>query len=170
MYLLGLFVSGAVRGDEGPADLADLDFFPFPTLGTSVRRRGGARRPDRHLADGCQVAEPRGRAGRRQGVPRVLVEGLDPGHLLPDQPGVLIPTASDSDTSTYTDLQKKAVEIVSKAKRITQFLDRDTRPDFAGPNGMQRFLQNFLAKPDQDLAAYPEDHPGLLGPAAAALA
>ncbi len=34
-----------------------------------------------------------------------------------------------------------------------QFLDRDTRPDFAGPNGMQGFLQSFLGEPDQDLAA-----------------
>jgi multiple sugar transport system substrate-binding protein len=66
----------------------------------------------------------------------------------------LIPTAKDADTSTYTPLQKKAVEIVSKATRITQFLDRDTRSDFAGANGMQSFLQKFLANPTQDLAAY----------------
>jgi multiple sugar transport system substrate-binding protein len=66
----------------------------------------------------------------------------------------LIPTATDADTSSYSDLQKKAVEIVSKAQKITQFLDRDTRSDFAGSNGMQSFLQKFLEKPSQDLAAY----------------
>ena len=44
--------------------------------------------------------------------------------------------------------------MVGNAKRITQFLDRDTRSDFAGPQGMQRFLQKFLANPTQDLAAY----------------
>ena len=70
-----------------------------------------------------------------------------------NQPG-LIPAATDADTSTYSALQKKAVEIVSKATKITQFLDRDTRPDFAGANGMQSFLQKFLANPTQDLAAY----------------
>ena len=73
--------------------------------------------------------------------------------MFKNQPGA-IPTAKDADTSTYSDLQKKAVEIVSKATRITQFLDRDTRADFAGANGMQSFLQKFLANPTQDLAAY----------------
>jgi multiple sugar transport system substrate-binding protein len=73
--------------------------------------------------------------------------------MFKNQPG-FIPTAKDADTSSYTPLQKKAVEIVSKAQRITQFLDRDTRSDFAGANGMQSFLQKFLAKPNQDLAAY----------------
>ena len=69
------------------------------------------------------------------------------------QPG-LIPTASDADTSSYSALQKKAVEVVSAALRITQFLDRDTRSDFAGANGMQSFLQKFLADPKQDLTKY----------------
>ena len=56
--------------------------------------------------------------------------------MFKNQPG-LIPTANDADTSTYSPLQKKAQEIVSKATKITQFLDRDTRSDFAGANGMQ---------------------------------
>jgi len=45
-----------------------------------------------------------------------------------------IPTANDADSSTYDVLTKKAVSIVSAAKKITQFMDRDTRPDFAGAN------------------------------------
>ena len=45
-----------------PADLADLDFFPFPTSGTQFDAENGARRPDRHAPDHRQVAEPRGRA------------------------------------------------------------------------------------------------------------
>ena len=35
--------------------------------------------------------------------------------------------------------------------RAAQFLDRDTNPAFAGANGMQGFLQNFLGNPSQDL-------------------
>ena len=86
--------------------------------------------------------------GRRQGLSRVLVEGLDAGdHVQDGQPG-FIPTANDADTSTYSDLQKKAVEVVGSAKRITQFLDRDTRSDFAGAKGMQSFLQTFLKNPN----------------------
>ena len=73
--------------------------------------------------------------------------------MFKNQPG-LIPTASDADTSTYSDLQKKAVAIVSEAQKITQYFDRDTRSDFAGANGAQSLLQKFLADPTQDLAKY----------------
>jgi hypothetical protein len=69
--------------------------------------------------------------------------------MFANQPG-LLPTANDTDKSGYSDLQKKAVEVVGAAQRITQFLDRDTRSDFAGANGMQSFLQTFLANPDAD--------------------
>ena len=42
-------------------------------------------------------------------------------------------------------------DVIAGAGRITQFLDRDTRPDFAGPNGLQAFFATFLSDPDQDL-------------------
>jgi multiple sugar transport system substrate-binding protein len=64
--------------------------------------------------------------------------------------GSNIPPANDTDTSGYSALLKKSVQIISQAKRITQFFDRDSRPDFAGPNGMQQFLLTFLANPKQD--------------------
>jgi hypothetical protein len=47
-------------------------------------------------------------------------------------------------------LTKKAAQIVSNAKRITQFFDRDSRPDFSGPNAMQGFLLRYLSNPTQD--------------------
>jgi hypothetical protein len=43
--------------------------------------------------------------------------------------------------------------VIGSAQRITQFLDRDTNPNFAGPNGMQAFLLDFLQNPNQDVAA-----------------
>ena len=64
-----------------------------------------------------------------------------------------IAASKDADTSGYTPLQKKAAEVIGSAQRITQFLDRDTNPNFAGPNGMQAFLLDFLQNPDQDVAA-----------------
>jgi multiple sugar transport system substrate-binding protein len=150
MYLLGLFVSGAFTD---PADLADLDFFPFPTLGTSFDAEAALDAP----IDTWQMAAKAPNLEAERDAANAYLEfwskGSTQGIFFQYQPGVL-PTANDSDTSTYTDLQKKAVEIVSKAKRITQFLDRDTRPDFATQDGMQRFLQTWLAKPDQDMVAY----------------
>ena len=64
-----------------------------------------------------------------------------------------IAASKDADTSGYTPLQKKAAEVIGQAQRITQFLDRDTNPNFAGPNGMQAFLLDFLQNPDQDVPA-----------------
>ena len=61
---------------------------------------------------------------------------------------------NDADTSGYSPFQKKSAEIIGASKKIAQFLDRDTRPDFAGPNVMQGFLQTWLNKPDQDINAF----------------
>jgi multiple sugar transport system substrate-binding protein len=64
-----------------------------------------------------------------------------------------IPTANDVDQSQFPALTKKAAQIVSSAKRITQFFDRDSRPDFSGPNSMQGFLLKYLANPKQDTSS-----------------
>src|SRR6185312_5301965 len=53
----------------------------------------------------------------------------------------------NADTSKYTALQKKSAEIIGSAKHIAQFLDRDTRPDFAS-TVMIPSLQQFINKPD----------------------
>ena len=83
------------------------------------------------------------------------------------QPGV-IPTAKDADTSKYTPLQKKAVEVVGNAKRITQFLDRDTRSGLRRAAGHAGLPPEVPCQPDPGHGRVPEEHPGLLGPAAAA--
>ena len=75
--------------------------------------------------------------------------------------------AKDADVSAYSPLQTKAAEVVGDAQKITQFLDRDTRPDFAGPNGMQGFLLSYLKNPKQDLAQAPGTDPEVLGRAPA---
>jgi multiple sugar transport system substrate-binding protein len=58
-----------------------------------------------------------------------------------------IAAGKDANTSSYTTLQKKAQEIIGNAKHIAQFLDRDTRPDFAS-TVMIPSLQQFIGKPD----------------------
>ena len=54
-------------------------------------------------------------------------------------------TATDYDQSTYNQLQKDSAAIISSTKNIAQFLDRDTRPDFAYPvvqNALQQFIND----------------------------
>ena len=153
MYLLGLFVSAQFAATKKPEDLDDLDFFPFPTLGTQYDAEGALDAP----IDTFEIAAKSPNLSTETDTAKAYLEFWAKGStqliMFKNQPGA-IPTAKDADTSTYSALQKKAVEIVSKATRITQFLDRDTRADFAGANGMQSFLQKFLANPTQDLAAY----------------
>jgi multiple sugar transport system substrate-binding protein len=153
MYLLGLFVSSQFDATKDPADIADLDFFPFPFMGNQYDAEAALDAP----IDTWQLAAKAPDLATEQAAADAYLEFWAKGStqllMFKGQPG-LIPTANDTDTSSYSALQKKAVEVVSAAKRITQFLDRDTRSDFAGSNGMQAFLQQFLAKPTQDLPAY----------------
>ena len=153
MYLLGLFVSSQFDATKDPADIADLDFFPFPFMGNQYDAEAALDAP----IDTWQLAAKAPDLATEQAAADAYLEFWAKGStqllMFKGQPG-LIPTANDADTSSYSALQKKAVEVVSAAKRITQFLDRDTRSDFAGSNGMQGFLQQFLAKPTQDLPAF----------------
>ena len=152
MYLLGLFVSA--QFDAAGADaLADLDFFPFPSLGTQYDAEKALDAP----IDTIQITAKSPKLADELDAAKAYLEYWSKGStqliMFKNQPG-LIPTATDADTSGYSDLQKKAVAIVSEAQKITQYFDRDTRSDFAGANGAQSLLQKFLADPTQDLAKY----------------
>jgi multiple sugar transport system substrate-binding protein len=49
--------------------------------------------------------------------------------------------------ANYNTLQKKSVALIAASKHILQFLDRDTRPDFAS-TVMLPALQQFLKSPN----------------------
>jgi multiple sugar transport system substrate-binding protein len=153
MYLLGLFMSSQFAATGDPADLEDLDFFPYPNLGTSFDAEKAIDAP----IDTFQISAHSPKLADELDAAKAFVEFWSKGStqliMFEKNPGV-IPTANDADTATYSTLQKKAVSIIAEAKRITQYFDRDTRSDFAGANGMQSLLQKFLADPGQDLAKY----------------
>ena len=146
MYLLGMFVSAAVRGDEGPGRPRRPRLLPVPDLGTEFDAEKALDAP----IDAFMIAPSRRTSRPSWTPPRPTSSIWAKGR--PRSPWsrtsrALIPTANDADTSTYTPLQKKAAEIIGEAQRITQFLDRDTRSDFAGANGMQAFLQTSSPNP-----------------------
>jgi multiple sugar transport system substrate-binding protein len=60
-------------------------------------------------------------------------------------------TASDYDQSSYNQLQKDSADIIANTENIAQFLDRDTRPDFASPV-VQNALQQFVDDQDSEAA------------------
>jgi multiple sugar transport system substrate-binding protein len=149
MYFLGTFAAQQVPADEHD----DLDFFAFPQLGTEYDDEWGIDAP----IDGFMLSKAPSNPEAAKAILGCLATGAAQIVYLNADPGGNVAAASDADPSGYSELQKKAAEIIASSGRIAQFLDRDTRPDFAGPNGMQAFLQDFLNDPDQDLTALQAD-------------
>ncbi len=58
----------------------------------------------------------------------------------------VVAASTKASTDSYTALQKKAYEMISGAKSLTQFMDRDSRPDFTS-TVMQPALQKFVRDP-----------------------
>ena len=152
MYLLGMFVSEQfVAAGEGEVD--DLDFFPYPDFGTEFDAEKALDAP----IDGFMIAKNSPTLGDNIDGAKAFMEFMAKGSTqviyTTANPGT-VAAGNDADPSGYNALQQKAVELISSAQRITQFLDRDTNPNFAGPNGMQAFLLDFIQNPDQDLDAF----------------
>ncbi len=151
MTMFGLFISQEFAATGNPADLNDLDFFPFPAMGTPYDAEKALDAP----IDIWMMSAKSPTLQQDLASAKAYLEFWSKGStqlLMFQQAPGFIPTANDADTSGYSALQKKAVQIVSQAQKITQFFDRDSRPDFAGANGMQSFLLKFLQNPKQNLA------------------
>jgi multiple sugar transport system substrate-binding protein len=136
-YLLGSFV--AQQFEKG-AEQDDLTFFNFPEIDSNI----GADAIEAPI-DGYMMAKrPKNEAGAKKLLGYVgsaaaqnIVVKADPS---------VIATNDQADKATYTALQQKSVEFVSQAKSIAQFMDRDTRPDFAS-TVMIPAIQSFLKNP-----------------------
>ncbi|MET8565588.1 extracellular solute-binding protein [Streptomyces flaveolus] len=136
MYLLGSFVAQQFTNE---ADLDDLDFFAFPEI-NSAYGQDTVEAP----TDGFMVSKsPKNHAGVVKLLEYLGSPAAEEIYLKSD-PSVV--AASDkASTSAYSALQKKAFEMISGAKSLTQFMDRDSRPDFTATvmqPGLQKFLQN----------------------------
>jgi multiple sugar transport system substrate-binding protein len=142
MYFLGTF---AGQQATDPAVHDDLDFFPFPTLGTQYDAEMAIDAP----IDGLMLSKaPANIDGAKALVKCVSTGAAQLKYLAADPNSVA--AAKDADTSGYTPFQAKSAQIIGSAGAIAQFLDRDTDPGFA-QNTMQSKLQAFLTDPNQDL-------------------
>jgi multiple sugar transport system substrate-binding protein len=146
----GMFFAGTFAGEQAtPEQAADLDLLEFPAFGTQWDDERAIDAPvngfmlsrdplDRHAATAFLKFVASGPA-------QEIWTEANPNYVA---------AASDADTSHYSPLQRRAAEILGSARRLAQFFDRDTRPDFSGQAGMQSLLTDFLAEPDRDLDAY----------------
>ena len=138
MLVQGMFMGQQFT--EG-ADRDDLDFFPFPEMDTNI----GADAVEAPIDGYMMAKKPKNEAGAKDFLTYLSTAAAQGVSIKSDT--TVIATSSDADTSGYTALQKKAVDFIGKAKNISQFLDRDTRPDFAS-TVMIPAIQTFIGKPD----------------------
>lgn len=152
MYVIGLFVSQEFFS-AGQSELADLDFFPFPYFGNQYDAEKALDAPIDTMNMSAKSPTLKQDMDQAKAYLEFWAKGSTQLIMFKATGGATIPTANDTDTSSYTPLVQKAAEIIKQAKRITQYFDRDSRPDFAGPNGMQSFLLTFLQNPNGDIQA-----------------
>jgi multiple sugar transport system substrate-binding protein len=137
MYLLGTFASQQFTG----ADLDDLDFVAFP----EVASEHGQDSIDAPI-DGLMMSKsPKNEAGAKALLTYVASAEAENIYLKTDHGDV--GANKNVDTSKYNAVQKKSAEIIGSTKNIAQFLDRDTRPDFAS-TVMIPALQKFIGNPN----------------------
>ena len=138
MYLMGSFISAEFQGE----DADDLDFFPFPALNDEH----GQDAIDAPIDGFMMVREPDNRAASEE-LLRFLATGEAQELYLTTDPNS-VGTAQDINTSTYTPLQQRYSDVIANTPNIAQYLDRDTRPDFAAPAVLPAF-QDFLRDPER---------------------
>ena len=124
--LMGSWFGGNFK-EKSQEDYDDLWIVPFP----EINPEHGVDTIDAPI-DGFCVAANGGNtevgkdfikfAGDKEGMQAMLDTGIP-----------MTSANKNQDTSSYDAFQKQQANVMSQAKYITQFLDRDTRPDFAGP-------------------------------------
>jgi multiple sugar transport system substrate-binding protein len=137
MYFLGTFATQQFQ----PADVADVDFFPFPEVDSAH----GTDAIDAPIDGYMMSKKPKNEAGAKA-LLTYLASAEAENLYLKSDPSV-VGTSKKVDTSGYNAVQKKSAEIIGATANIAQFLDRDTRPDFAS-TVMIPALQDFIKNPN----------------------
>jgi len=137
-YVLGMFLGQQFT--QG-ADQDDLDFFAFPEIDSTV----GTNAVEAPIDGFMMAARPKNEAAARKFLTYLATAKAQGTYVKSDSS--VVAASSAADTSGYTKLQKKAVEFVAGAKEISQFMDRDTRPDFAS-TVMIPAIQEFIKNPN----------------------
>ncbi|MGB5760706.1 MAG: ABC transporter substrate-binding protein, partial [Acidimicrobiales bacterium] len=137
----GMMTIGTFIGSQFPEDeFDDIDFFPFPAL-SDEHGLDTIEAP----IDGWMMAKsPKNEAAAKEMLAH-FGTGLAQDAYLAEDPSV-VATSSEADTSVYNDLQRKVQDAVANAASVTQFLDRDTSPEFASNVAGPR-IADFLADP-----------------------
>jgi multiple sugar transport system substrate-binding protein len=137
--------AGQVGQQFTAANLPDLEFFAFPEMDPAH----GTDSIDAPIDGFMMSKKPKNKALAVQFLEYLGTADAEKTYLASDPTDV--GTASNYNQSSYNALQKASAEIIAKTPNIAQFLDRDTRPDFAYPT-VQNALQGFINDKDSGKA------------------
>jgi multiple sugar transport system substrate-binding protein len=145
MYLLGTFVTSnfdPTKDATAQEIIDDIDFFAFPEIDPAYGQ-DAVEAP----IDGFMMAKsPKNEEGAKALLAQMGGAATIDAYIAVN-PAVVAANAK-ANTSGYNALQQKSAELVGAAKYISQFLDRDTDPDFAS-QVVGKGLADFLADPSQ---------------------
>lgn len=137
----GMMTLGTFIGQQFPTDQqSDLDFFVWPELNPEF----GTTTVEAPIDGFLMAKSPKNAEGAKEVLYNMGTAAAQQAYLTKDP--TAIATANDVDTSGYTALQTKVMQAVSSAGEVTQFLDRDTSPEFASNVAGPAFA-DFLADP-----------------------
>jgi multiple sugar transport system substrate-binding protein len=136
MMTIGNFVG--IQFPEG--DTSDLDFFPWPEMNPEF----GTETIEAPIDGWMMAANPKNPDAAKELLYYIGTAEAQEAYLAVD-PSV-IGASLEIDASLYSPLQQKVLEAVSAAPTVTQFLDRDTSPEFASNVAGQAFA-DFLSDP-----------------------
>ncbi|MFC7307930.1 ABC transporter substrate-binding protein [Streptomyces monticola] len=134
-------------GQQFPeAEQDDLDFFPFPVINPEHGQDAVEAPIDGFLlaAKSRDLKNDKAMESAKDLLKWLATGEAEDIYLKHDPNNIAV--SDKADTSAYSPIQKKAVDLVSNAKQISQFLDRDTRPDFSS-RVMIRAIQEFINNP-----------------------
>jgi multiple sugar transport system substrate-binding protein len=137
MYFLGTFATQQFA----PADVADVDFFAFPEVDSAH----GVDAIDAPIDGYMMSVKPKNEEGAKALL--TYLSSADAQNIYLKSDPAEIGTNKNVDTTGYNAVQKKSAEIIGATANIAQFLDRDTRPDFAS-TVMIPSLQEFIKNPN----------------------
>jgi multiple sugar transport system substrate-binding protein len=136
MFLLGGFLTGAMK----PENAKDIDFFPFPM----INPKWGQDSIDAPI-DGYMISKhPKNVDGAKKLVGFLGTAPAINAYLAINSGN--LGSNKHTNTAKYSPLQKKEAKLIASTKHIAQYMDRDTRPDFAS-TVMIPSLQQFLNNP-----------------------
>ena len=136
MFFLGSFLTGAMK----PENAKDVDLFPFPMISP----KWGRDSIDAPI-DGYMISKkPKNLAGAKALVGFLGTAPAIDAYLKINSGN--LGANKHTNTSKYSALQKKGAKLIAATPHIAQYMDRDTRPDFAS-TVMIPSLQQFLNNP-----------------------